>query len=246
MEGTTPTGPPNSPSELARHLQTLKSRLAALRAEYRDEYPDVILLKKEIEEVEVQLASQQELETPGSEANSLANSLGAQLTEQQRQIKATKQRQQANADQIQEYEKRVENTPIREQQLAMIMRDYENVQRSYQSMLDKRQEAKIAESLEQRQKGEIFRILDPAILPQRPYKPDRQLLFLLGMCGGFGVGLGLAFLREQLDPSIQSEEDLVAATTGVPLLAIVPFVTDGAKPDKTKKPPRTVRVGPSS
>jgi uncharacterized protein involved in exopolysaccharide biosynthesis len=165
------------------------------------------------------------------------------VADQQREINAIKQRQQAVLEQIREYERRVENTPFREQQLAMILRDYENVQRSYQSLLEKRQEAKISESLERRQKAEFFRILDPANLPSRPDKPNRPLLLLVGIFGGLAAGLGLAYFREQLDPSIQSEADLVAATTGLPLLAVIPVIPpQGKKPSRSGAAPMT-RVG---
>lgn len=221
---------PATPTDLARRLQTLRARLADLRTEYRDEYPDIVLLRKEIASLESELASQggreaQEVtsEPPGGQF-AAGNPLAMQVADQQREISAIKQRQQAVLEQIGEYERRVENTPFREQQLAMILRDYENVQRTYQSLLAKRQEAKISESLERRQKAEFFRILDPANLPSRPDKPNRPLLMLLGILGGLAAGLGLAYLREQFDPSIQSEEDLVAATTGLPVLAVIPVI----------------------
>jgi hypothetical protein len=110
----------------------------------------------------------------------------------------------------------------------MVLRDYENVRRSYQTLLDKRQEAKIAESLERRQKAEIFRVLDPANFPERPYQPDRALLILMGIAGGLAAGIGLAVFREQLDASIKTEADLVEASTGIPMLAVVPFVAPRA------------------
>jgi uncharacterized protein involved in exopolysaccharide biosynthesis len=161
--------------------------------------------------------------------------VNARLAEQRREIQTIRQRQQVVVTQINDYEKRVERTPHREQELSMVLRDYENVQRSYQALLDKRQEAKIAESLERRQKAEIFRILDPANFPERPYQPNRVLLILLGMAGGLAAGIGLAVFREQLDASIKTEADLVEASTGIPVLAVVPFVTpSGAK--KTMPP----------
>lgn len=237
----------STPSELATRLQTLRTRLADLRTEYRDEYPDIVLLKKEIATLEQELAAQTDreaVEVP-SEPSELqvgaAGPLALQLADQQREISAIRHRQQTVLDQIREYERRVENTPFREQQLAMILRDYENVQRTYQSLLDKRQEAKIAESLERRQKAEIFRILDPANLPYRPDKPNRPLLMVLGILGGLAAGLGLAFLREQLDPSIQNEADLVAATTGLPLLAVIPMVRQ--PPQRVSRRPRPALTG---
>jgi polysaccharide chain length determinant protein (PEP-CTERM system associated) len=229
----------DSPSTVAGRLQVLRIRLAYLRTEYTEEYPDIGLLKKEIAAVEAELAAQATMSTapamPGGGA------VNARLAEQRREIQTIRQRQQVVVAQIKDYEKRVERTPHREQQLAMVLRDYENVRRSYQTLLDKRQEAKIAESLERRQKAEIFRILDPANFPERPYQPNRALLILLGIGGGLAAGIGLAVLREQLDASIKTEADLVDASTGIPVLAVVPFVAPSAakKPMRTAAAPKT-------
>ena len=227
------------PSTVAGRLQALRTRLANLRTEYTEEYPDIVLLNKEIAAVEAELAAQATTSTPPAMPGGGAGN--AQLAEQRRDIQTIRQRQQAVVAQIKDYEKRVERTPHREQQLAMVLRDYENVQRSYQALLDKRQEAKIAESLERRQKAEIFRILDPANFPERPYQPDRALLILLGIAGGLAAGIGLAVLREQLDASIKTEADLVEASTGIPVLAVVPLVAPRAakKPMRTAAAPKT-------
>jgi polysaccharide chain length determinant protein (PEP-CTERM system associated) len=230
----------DSPSTVAGRLQVLRTRLANLRTEYTDEYPDFVLLKKEIAAVEAQLAAEATTSTPAAPPT-VGTAGNTQLAERRREIQTIRQRQQVVVAQIKDYEKRVERTPHREQQLAMVLRDYENVQRSYQALLDKRQEAKIAESLERRQKAEIFRILDPANFPERPYQPNRALLILLGIAGGLAAGIGLAVFREQLDASIKTETDLVEASTGVPVLAVVPFVTPSAakKPMRTAAAPKT-------
>lgn len=224
----------DSPSTVAGRLQVLRTRLANLRTEYKDEYPDIVLLEKEIAVIEAQLAAEATTSPPAAPPT-VGTAGNSRLAEQRREIQTIRQRQQVVAAQIKEYEKRVERTPYREQQLTMVLRDYENVRRNYQALLDKRQEARIAESLERRQKAEIFRILDPANFPERPYQPNRVLVILLGIAGGLAAGIGLAVFREQLDASIKTEADLVAASTGIPVLAVVPFVTpSGAK--KTLRP----------
>lgn len=224
----------------AGRLQTLRTRLANLRTEYTEEYPDIVLLKKEIASIEADIAAQAAA-PPSSVPPAGDESANTQLANQRREIQTIRQRQQVVVAQIKDYEKRVERTPHREQQLAMVLRDYENVRRSYQTLLDKRQEAKIAESLERRQKAEIFRVLDPANFPERPYQPNRPLLILLGIAGGLVAGIGLAVFREQLDASIKTEADLVEASTGIPVLAVVPFVAPrvGKKPMRTAAAPKT-------
>jgi uncharacterized protein involved in exopolysaccharide biosynthesis len=239
LTGDVPGGG-GSLSTLAGRLQALRTRLANLRTEYTEEYPDIALLKKEIASIEAELAAQ--AAAPASSAPPGGDeSANTQLANQRREIQTIRQRQQVVVAQIKDYEKRVERTPHREQQLAMVLRDYENVRRSYQTLLDKRQEAKIAESLERRQKAEIFRVLDPANFPERPYQPNRALLILMGIAGGLAAGIGLAVFREQLDASIKTEADLVEASTGIPVLAVVPFVAPraGKKPMRTVAAPKT-------
>jgi polysaccharide chain length determinant protein (PEP-CTERM system associated) len=233
--GLSAEGAEVSTPALALKLQALRNRLAELRNEYKDEYPDIVALKKEIASVEADLAAQPQRESAAASVPRVADPAAAQLADAQREIKGIKARQQAIADQITEYERRVERTPLREQQLTQVTRDSENVRRTYQALLDKRQDARIAENLERRQKGEIFRILDPANYPDKPVKPNRMGILLMGIFLGLGSGFGLAMFREHLDISIKSEEDLLGAAPDVAILTVVPLVKHHglAKPSPT-------------
>jgi capsular exopolysaccharide synthesis family protein len=125
------------------------------------------------------------------------------------------------ASQIREFEARVEQTPSREQELMILVRDYQNMQNNYQALLDKRLNAHVAENLEKRQKGEQFRVLDPANLPNKPEKPNRLLIMLWGLIGGCGLGVGLAMGLEQLTPTFKRRED-VDLLPGLRVLAAIP------------------------
>ena len=77
--------------------------------------------------------------------------------------------------------------------MIILNRDYENLRLNYQSMLNRKMEAQLAENLEKTQKGERFRIVDPANLPQVPYWPDKKIILLIALIGA-GVGFGLTLL----------------------------------------------------
>ncbi len=70
------------------------------------------------------------------------------------------------------YQKRVEETPRREMELQSLNRDYANIKEVYNSLLNRKLEAELSVNMEKRQKGEQFRILDPAKLPEKPVSPD--------------------------------------------------------------------------
>jgi uncharacterized protein involved in exopolysaccharide biosynthesis len=125
--------------------------------------------------------------------------------------------------QIARYRERIENTPIREQAITDLTRDYQNTREAYNALLQRTQEAQRAENLERRQKGEQFRIVDPARVPEKPFKPDIPKVLLIGLFMAGGVGLGAAFFREQMDRSFRDAGDLEVAV-GLRVLANIPKV----------------------
>jgi uncharacterized protein involved in exopolysaccharide biosynthesis len=89
--------------------------------------------------------------------------------------------------------------------------------------LKKSQEAQQAENLERRQKGEQFKVIDPARNPEKPYRPDVRKILLIGLFLGFFGGAAAAFFREQMDRSFRDGEDLQVAL-GFKVLANIPRV----------------------
>ena len=80
-------------------------------------------------------------------------------------------------------------TPMREQQMAGLTRDYEQSKKNYEQLLAKRDQSGMATDLEKQQQGEQFRVLDPPNLPQKPFSPNRLKLDLIGLVAGLMVGV---------------------------------------------------------
>ena len=102
-----------------------------------------------------------------------------------------------------------------------LKRDYENTQESYNSLLNRKLEAEISVNMEKKQKGEQFRIVDRAALPRKPVSPDMRKLFLLSMAAGLGLGGGLIFLLDFLNPSLKQPKDY-QADLGLAVLTTIP------------------------
>jgi polysaccharide biosynthesis transport protein len=220
----------------AQKLAQMKNDLADLQTRYTNKYPDVIRLKNEIAELEASLKSADseaedstagkskgtERKSEAAEADSIQmNDVPGQLNQTNLEIHRLEERQKQIAEQMKTYEGRVENTPLREQQMLALMRDYESTKQHYQSLLDKKLNAQIAANLEKRQKGEQFRILDPATLPTKPFKPDLFRISLLGLFVGLGSGGGAAYLREMMDSSFKKAEE-VESVLRLNVLASIP------------------------
>ncbi len=163
------------------------------------------------------------VKTRTTNENSLYVSLANQLMDVNADIKGLREKQKAIAKNISILQNRVERMPTTEQKMAVLMRDYENTRTNYQSLLNKKLDAQLAESLEKRQKGEQFRILDPANLPVKPFKPNRPKIALAGLAIGLGGGFGFVFLLESIDASFRKPEDVYNAV-GLPVLASVPRI----------------------
>jgi len=212
---------------LITRLSELERTLTTLLAEYRETYPDIVQTRQEIEAVKSQLAakygvSKDEVK-PGSVSlmDPMVRDLMRQRDEAKNEVGVLKDRLSRLLEQVKQYEGRVERTPSREQELMILVRDYDNMQKNYQSLLDKRLNARLAENLEKRQKGEQFRILDPANLPVTPESPNQLAILLGGLAVGCGLGGGSAIAAELLRPAFRREDE-TEIILGVPVLAGIP------------------------
>jgi len=236
-------GIPEDP--LVVQLNNLKRELANAQSKYKDTHPDVIDLKKKIANLEVKvkrLFERQEAERPGTGVGdeSLsgftldpnASRLIAQHTEQYNssmlEVKRLKEEIKNLKEQIGVYQRRIEETPKREQEIALLTRDYDLLKGNYQSLMEKKIQAQMAENLERKQQGEQFKILDPARIPEKPVKPDRNKMLLMGGVIGLIGGLGLVWLRESIDRSFHVVSDL-EAYLGIPVIATIPNLIEERK-----------------
>ena len=222
--------PPES-GEAVTLLQ-LKNQLANLQASYTDRHPDIIRLKAKIADMEAKYQSGELKVSPDVNSNLsqdqlLASKLLDDQIRQQSQIKYEIKDLEDDIRklkfQIKNYQERIERTPKREEELIALNRDYNNIQASYSSLLNRKLEAEIAVNMEKKQKGEQFRILDRAYMPVEPVKPNMKRLFMLAIIVGLGFGAGLIFVRDYFDTSLKNPDEF-ESDLGVNVLATIPKV----------------------
>lgn len=217
-----------APTSLEAEIERLKTELANLLSVYKENYPDILIIKNRIKEIETQMATkkesyaQQHEQSAPQDMTAQNMNIYADLAAIKSRIATLREREINIRKHIKGYEKRVEETPAHEQKLADISRDYDMSLKNYQSLLEKKLSARLAENMEKRQKGERFRIIDPANLPEKPYKPDRFRIILMGMMAGLGAGMGLVFFFESMNPAFRKPEDLLGVISQ-PLLATIPL-----------------------
>ena len=213
-------------------LDRLRGQLADLRLKFTDAHPDVVRVQGEIAALEKKRAG--EARGGGRVAE---NSLNRDMLAQQRQtdmdiasLRAERGRFQAESVTLQRL---VDAAPKIEAELSNLTRDYVKTKEEYDTLLKHKNEAQRSANLELQQKGQQFKTLDHAQLPQAPFSPKRVRIVLFGILLGLGIGVGAAFLAEHFDHSFRSADD-VEATCQVGVLAAVPTFTLQA-PGQTRR-----------
>ena len=220
-------------------LSKMMSQLSSLEARYTQKHPNVIRMKEKIAELEaMEMEAKENVES--EEIKDITNTsetekkLLEQLREMGIQIKNLKDEVVQLRSQMKVYQTRVENTPKREQELMSLKRDYDNIRETYNSLLGRKLEAELAVNMEKKQKGEQFRILDPAKPPERPFKPDINRIFLMSIGLGLALGFGLAYFRETLDTSFRAPNE-VENILQIPVLASIPLTYNAVELKKKKR-----------
>lgn len=226
-----------SPRALDDELDQLQRQLGDLQGKYTDKHPDVVKTKEQIAKTE-QLKQHMDADlTKPKDANTSSDDVNIQgidprtvspVLEIRSQIKSNDLEIQDRKREIQEvnravdeYKVRLNQTPVREQQLSDLTRDYDQSRANYESLLAKSNQSELATNLEKLQQGEQFRIIDPPSFPQKPYWPDRLQLSFFGFAVGAVLGIAGTALAELVNDRVHHEADLVGIAT-LPILGVVP------------------------
>lgn len=214
------------PDTLQQQLAALQSKLAALRAQYTDQYPDVVQTEADIAALKKRIAADNSAPPAPKPTRSLIEP--QQITQLRAQVHAADQtaaekikEQQQIKQQIALYQSRVQASPVVEEQYKELTRGYQTALAAYNDLLMKRNTSLMSQDLAQQDEDEQFYLLDPANLPDSPTFPKPPLFAAGGLAGGLGLGLGLAFLLEMQDTSLRNERD-VEFVLHLPVLAMIP------------------------
>lgn len=222
---------------LQAELEGLQRELTALLSRYKENYPDVIITKNKITDLKAQLAAQRQAASSSSEPHISREDVNPEIYNElmvlKSRIETLNGRSAEIRRQIQQFEKRVETTPASEQRFVDLRRDYDISLANYQTLLEKKMNAKLAENLEKRQKGERFKVINSANLPEKPFRPNKPAIVFAGAAAGIGLGVGIILFMEFFNPTFRTRDEL-AAGVDIPILATVPSFAS-AKNEKVRK-----------
>ena len=246
-DGTAPGLP-----AIDQELEKLKAQLADLRSRYTDRHPDVRNLKDQIAQTERmrdQLLANLKSKQNGGHADASAVNThtvadlaeATPLAQLQSQLQAneleTKNRQTTIATlqgKINDYQARLNQEPVREQQLADLTRGYDQTKATYDDLLKKESESEMATDMEKRQEGERFQVIDPPSLPLKPDSPNRLKFCGMGLGVGIALGLVVVALMEMMDDRLYSEKE-IKDLLPVSVMSEIPVIVNPADEVRAKR-----------
>ena len=192
-------------------------------AVFRDD-PLISVMATRLTELEVQKRA---LVSENTESHPLVKAVQVQIDQMQKKIQATYEtsrlnltRQETNIQQqLLQYEAKMRTLPAAERDLARLLRLSKSSADIYMLLLQKHEEARIAKA----STISNINVVDPAITPDLPIKPQKKKNLMLGLLVGLMFGVGAAFFMDYLDDTIKDEEEAKRAL-GWPLLAMIPAI----------------------
>jgi polysaccharide biosynthesis transport protein len=215
---------PTSPHQ---RVTTLQRQLAAARAQYKDTHPEVQELERELQSARQEAAAMSQ-QPESTRQEILAGDPMYQQTMEDRNLTQLRirslQRTEAQLQRdIVRYQQQIEASPMVEQELSSLEREYAIERDNNKHLSEKYSTALVQEQIARTRGGERFSVLYPAYLPDGPESPNRGRILLLALAAGLGLGLASVFARDYVDQSIRDAR-AVQDEFDVPVLAEIPRI----------------------
>jgi uncharacterized protein involved in exopolysaccharide biosynthesis len=234
--GPSGTGIPST----AELLEAARSAREQLLKKYRPGHPALEDMERTIADLTERLANEAPLSTRTTAVEKPMTA--AEAAQQRRRLDLEGQRQIIDHSlsryrneeavlkrQIAQYQGRVDVLPTRETELQELTREYNTLNTAYADLLLKRESASLNATMERREIGERFALLDPATQPDRPYNQLQRIAAMgAGAAAGFVIAILIIGLMEYRDTSFRSSDEVVQALS-LPVLASIPTMTSAGE-----------------
>lgn len=189
---------------------SLKGRLVQLEGDYQEmlktfkpNYPDMVRLKQQI--------------------NNVRGKLQKEMVNIQRSMRsdflAAKRQEDKIRTELSHFNRKMYDLQNSSVDYNTLKREVNTNGKLYNNLLQRLDEVNVASAVN----TSNISIIEPAIVPFSKYRPRPKLNIIIGLFSGLLLGLGLAFLRDALDHTIKSPEEL-ERFSGLPVLGMIPRV----------------------
>lgn len=229
---------PEVSSSYDSRIFSLESKRDDLLMRYTDRHPAVIQTASLIAELRVDKQNElDELAEQGEDSPSLGLQSSPVYQQMRAMLSETEARAAGLAARVGEYknrvaalEEKVGSIPRIEAEFKELNRDYGVISSQHNTLLQRRESARLSGDVQHNASGVKFRVIDPPFVPLEPTEPDKLLLSSGAFIAAIGVGGGLALLLSLLRPVICNRRGL--ERLGIAVLGSVSLVVTAS--DKKK------------
>lgn len=197
-------------------LDLLKVQLAQLQSQYHENYPDIRALKARIEQLENSAAGA----LPDNPEFTRARN---ELRGAEDQVAGLQHREESLRADLEALAVTLGDAPGVEADLARIIRDYEQTQKSYEELIQRRDRLALTANLGAGGQGVEYQVFERPEIALTPASPPRLLLIVGVLVGAVAGGAGVGVVFTYLDRTYTRTDDLKQAF-GLPVLGSIGVV----------------------
>lgn len=206
----------------AQQLRALQDQLNAQQVILSPDNPKIKLVTTQI------AALKQVVETQSSagQVNAQGKIMSAydvELADMDGQMARLTQQKTQLTDAITVLQATLDATPANAITLAAMQRDYDNVRAQYDQAVANRARAVTGDTIESMSKGQRISVIEQAVAPIDPTRPNRKMIAIGGVGVGLFAGLALVALIELLHAGIRRPADLTSKL-GISVFATLPYI----------------------
>ena len=204
-------------------LQSLKAQYTKLSAIYTESHPDLRALKRKIDALEKGDPTLDAASSPANATSLAVFKIQTQIDTVHARLDSLAQQQKMLKEKIGQNEHAMELTPRVAQGLDILIRDRDSAQRKFDELRNKKMNAQIAQNLESENKSERFTLLEPPILPEKPFKPNRIKIIGFGFILAIASAFAFVMLLESINKRIFGIDALTHVLGNRPLV-VIPYL----------------------
>ena len=202
-------------TKLQSKMNDLQHEYEQLSMRYTDNYPPLRKLKQEIDQTKEDIdLARKKLSIRQQNAEEQAKYWGDRL-------RTLQLRRLALNEKISEYDQKLQQLPQQQLEIARLEREKAAAENTYSMLLQRLNDSDLLKSSEINNMGKVAEVLDEAIEPNKPIKPNRKKIAVLAVAMGVMLGGGTTFLLEYFDRSFHSIDEVVSYLN-IPVIATIP------------------------
>jgi len=209
--------------QIQERISVLQTKLDMLRMTYLDTYPDIIIIKDQIESLKTTMGNIGKDETykisqnQGGQLNPLFQELRAKRSQFKTELAALKTRVKVTRQLLSDEKSRARQINNAVAVYAQLTRDYDGNQALYRKLLKQRESARVSMNIDIANQGMTLQIKEQAIVPLSPVGLQFIHFAVFGLIGALLAPFGLSFLLASIDNRYKFEKSL-KAVNGLPVL----------------------------